>query len=91
MNTQDRISRATLALFNARGIRQQKDMAEALGWDPTRLSRLVNRKAQWSVEDIEQLAAYFEVGPGVFFSDDVTAMDSRWELDGPGHAFVPAA
>jgi transcriptional regulator with XRE-family HTH domain len=71
LNPHDRISRALLALYSARGIRHQKDMAADLGWDPTRLSKLLNNKARYTIEDLERIASHFDVGVGFLLSDDV--------------------
>jgi transcriptional regulator with XRE-family HTH domain len=59
-----------------RGIRQTR-MAVDLGWDPAKLSRIVNEITPPNVEDRRAIASYLKVSERDLFGKDVMPAEMR--------------
>jgi hypothetical protein len=66
-------------LGQLRGFESKADMAAAMGWDPSRLSRTLSGARQWTLTDLETAAEVLGLsGPGELFrplSELVGAVD----------------
>lgn len=56
------------------------DLADTLKLDSGQISRALAGKRKWTIAEIETMAAFFNVGVGLFFEDPATLVRNRWFL-----------
>lgn len=57
--------------------KKQVDLAKVLGFDSGTMSRALNGKRKWTLDDIVAMADFFEVSPALFFEDPANLIRSR--------------
>jgi hypothetical protein len=66
--TAEAVSRTVWLLGQIRGYASKQALADAMGWDRTRLSRTLSGTRQWTLEDLETAARVLRLGgPGELF------------------------
>lgn len=64
----DNVVRIVRTLLAHRG-QQQADLATHLGMDSGTMSRALNGKRRWTIEDLVAVAEFFSISPALFFED----------------------
>lgn len=86
-NTAQSVSRTVWVLGQLRGYESKQALADAMGWDRSRLSRTLSGARQWTLEDLEEAARVLGLcGPGELFkplADLVGAISPAAAVGGP--------
>jgi hypothetical protein len=66
---QERVTRNVKVLMALRGISDQKTLAAKLGWGADRVSTSFSGRRRWALDDLNELAAVFDLRPGDLLND----------------------
>lgn len=80
-STEDDVSKIVLMFMASVGMRQNKELALALGWNDTKASRKLSGDTPWSLSDLDALAVVFECDRADFLRDPgemAVRLRSRW-------------
>lgn len=78
----DNVTLIVRTLLAYRG-RQQADLAEYLGMDTGSVSRALNGKRKWTLDDLVSMADFFDVSAALFFEDPHTLIRAANTPHGP--------
>jgi transcriptional regulator with XRE-family HTH domain len=73
----DNITTVIRLLMAKRGGVKQTQLADSVGLDKALINRSFAGKRPWKLEDLERMAAYFDVPPTLFLEDPESLFRSR--------------
>lgn len=61
--------------------KSQNELAQALGMDAASMSRALNGKRRWTIDDLYEMAEFFGISVSIFFEDPESLLRNRWHAE----------